>query len=96
MSLTSDFQRTIQSFDSSGIRVYDRSRTWITFPASQPAIAIDELYLKNGAHVALEPNPSASISHELETQTMIAEGFILNKAKLGVLHVGPHQKIIVR
>ena len=59
-------------------------------------MTLDELHLKNGAHVALEPNPSASIEHELETQTMIGDGFILDKDKLGVLHVGPHQKITIR
>ena len=50
----------------------------------------------NGAHVALEPNPSASVEHEVETQTVIGDGFILDKDKLGVLHVGPHQKITIR
>ena len=50
----------------------------------------------NGAHVALEPNPSAHIEHEVETQTVIGEGFILDKDKLGVLHVGPYQKVTVR
>ena len=50
----------------------------------------------NGAHLALAPNPSALVEYEIETQTMIGEGFVLDKYKLGVLHVGPHQKITIR
>ena len=90
------FQRTISSFDITGVTAEDCSRTWITFPSSQPSLSIEELHLKNGAHVALQPNPSASVEHELETQTMIGEGFIIDENKLGVLHVGPHQKITIR
>ena len=92
----SKFQRTIKSFDISGVKADDSSRTWITFPSSQPTLTINELHLKNGAQVALEPNPSASFEHELVTDTMIGEGIILDKTKLGVLHVGPFQKIKIR
>ena len=36
------------------------------------------------------------MDHKLETQTMVGEGFILNKDKLGVLHIEPYQKITIR
>ena len=90
------FQRTISSYDITGVTAQDSSRTWITFPTGEPSLTIEELHLKNGAHVALQPNPSAHVKHDLETQTMIGDGFIVNKDKLGVLHVGPHQKITIR
>lgn len=90
------FQRTIPSFDISGVKELEHSRTWITFPDGQPSWSIEELQLLNGAHLALEPNPSANVEHEAEFLTIVNEDFILDDTKLGILHVGPHQKITVR
>ena len=94
--INASFQRTIQQFDANGIRAYDYSRTWITFPPGQSSMSINALYLKNGAHLALEPNPETYLKHELVAHTVIGEGFILDKTKLGFLHVGNLQKITIR
>lgn len=57
---------------------------------------VDELFLLNGAHLALEPSISASITYTLQAQIIYGSGFIQDNSKLGTLHVGPYQEIVVK
>ncbi|XP_053376792.1 adhesin BmaC autotransporter-like [Mercenaria mercenaria] len=87
---------TIQTFDQSGIEDYDSGRAWIVFPGSG-SLTVDQLYLKNGAHLALEPaeNP-ADAEYIFTTEGFYGDGFVESPCKLGTIHVGPHQTFTVK
>ena len=59
-------------------------------------MSVDELHLLNGAHLALEPSDRASNLHTLQAQIIYGSGFIQDSTKLGTLHVGPNQLIVVK
>lgn len=91
-----NFKDTIYSYDKAGVEDYDSGRTWIVFPESGSLI-VDQLYLYNGAHLALEPaNNPAEAEYSFETEGFYGDGFVQDAAKLGTIHVGPHQTFSVK
>jgi len=89
-------QKTITSYDLAGVEDADFGRTWIVFPVSGH-LEVDQLYLYNGAQLALEPavNPSGS-QFSFTTEGFYGDGFVNDASKLGTVHVGPHQTFTVR
>lgn len=94
-SIVVSFQTTIDTYDLAGVENEDYGRTWIVFPASG-TLEIDQLYLYNGAHLALEPavNP-ANADYSFTTEGFYGDGFV-DASKLGTVHVGPYQTFTVR
>lgn len=87
---------SIQTYDISGVEDYDSGRTWIVFPTSG-SLTVDQVYLYNGAHLALEPaaNP-ATAQYSFTTEGFYGDGFVNDASKLGTIHVGPSQTFTVR
>ena len=74
----------------------DSSRTWIPFDSSN-TIEVSELYLRNGAHLALAPSSTSSQKHTLNAQSFYGDDdFVENTAKIGTVHVGVNQVITIR
>lgn len=91
-----NLQKSVETFDLTSVEDADYGRTWITIPSSG-SLEVDQLYLYNGAHLALEPaaNP-ASAGHSFTTEGFYGDNFVNNAANLGTIHVGPYQTFTVR
>lgn len=74
----------------------DSSRTWIPFDSSN-TIDVSELYLRNGAHLALAPSSISTKKNTLNAQSFYGDDdFVENTAKIGTVHVGVNQVITIR
>lgn len=74
----------------------DGSRTWITFDSSN-TLEVNELYLRKGAHLALEPSSSSSKIHSLTAQSFYGDDdFVTATSNIGTVHVGAYQVITIR
>lgn len=90
------FQKSIHTYTKIGVRDSDYGRTWIVFPSSG-SLAVDQLFLYNGAHLALEPASEPKLyKHTFITEGFNGEGFVNDASKLGTIHVGPSQLFTVR
>ena len=82
--------------DADTVSRSDSSRTWLTFPSSK-TLEVSELYLRNGAHLALEPSPSATDIYSLTAQSFYGnDDFVSYTSKIGTVHVGIRQVVTIR
>ncbi|XP_033745590.1 uncharacterized protein LOC117331104 [Pecten maximus] len=89
---SSNIKSKISNMDMTSITGDESSRTWVPFDTA--SITLDELYILNGAHMALEPSATTT-THSLTVQNVYGEDFINNPENKGVIHVGHHQSLAI-